>query len=339
LLEEMNDVSSMIADILKSGRLPEKTNQVQLVQTHISWVFVAERFVYKVKKPVNFGFLDFSTLEKREFYCQQELRLNQRLSTGIYLAVLPVTYDGKRYRIGEGPGEICDYAVKMRRIPEQLLMKSLFEEGKLQEGDLRNIAQLMAKFHLAAEGSEQIDTYGEAEQFKVNTDENFQQTGKYIGKTIRQKDFDLLRKWTDEFYLKNRPLFRARIEEGRIRDCHGDLHMEHVCLTQPVSVIDCIEFNERFRYSDTVSDIAFLLMDLEYHGGKDLAARLWDYYAAETGEGEVGDLLTFYKVYRAYVRGKVNSFQTDDGQLSPEERQGATQKASRYFQLACSYVT
>jgi len=328
----------MIEKLLDPASLPDPTTTVTLVQTHISSVLVADRFVYKIKKPVNFGFLDFSTLEKRKHYCRQEVRLNRRLSRDIYLGVLPVLQEGDRFRIGEGRGEAVEYAVKMKRIPEQVLMKTMFREGRLKNEHLDSIALLLARFHADAERSGEIDAFGEAEKFKVNTDENFQQTEKYIGKTVKQQDFLALRSWTEGFFQKNDALFRERIEKGKVRDCHGDLHMEHICLTDPVSVIDCIEFNDRFRYSDTLSDIAFLLMDLEYHGGSDQAARLWKAYQAGSGERNVEELLVFYKVYRAYVRGKVNSFQLDDDGLPSKEKERIARQASAYFDLARSYI-
>ncbi|RJR41414.1 MAG: hypothetical protein C4576_17960 [Desulfobacteraceae bacterium] len=331
-------VVSMIEKLLDPASLPDPTTTVTLVQTHISSVLVADRFVYKIKKPVNFGFLDFSTLEKRRYYCQQEVRLNQRLSREIYLGVLPVLQEGDRFRIGEGRGATVEYAVKMKRISEQVLMKTMFREGRLKNEHLDAIALLLARFHADAERSPEIDSFGEPEKFKINTDENFQQTERYTGKTVKQQDYLALRAWTDGFFLKNEALFRERIQKGKVRDCHGDLHMEHICLTDPVSVIDCIEFNERFRYSDTLSDIAFLLMDLEYHGGRDQAARLWEAYQAESGERNVEELLVFYKVYRAYVRGKVNSFQLDDERLPVVEKERIARQAAAYFDLARSYI-
>jgi len=335
----MNDKPSMIDDLLDPASLPDATESVSLVQTHISLVFVADDFAYKVKKPVNFGFLDFTTLEKRRHYCFQEVRLNQRLAEDVYLDVLPIIHDGRRYRVGEGEGgEVVEYAVKMKKIPDESLMKSLFRRGELREEHLKEIAHVLAGFHLSAERSPEIDEFGRPEAFRVNTDENFEQTEKYKGTTIKEKDFHALREWTDNFYKENSELFRKRIEAGKIRDCHGDLHMEHICLTERLSIIDCIEFNDRFRYSDTLADIAFLLMDLEYQGGKGFADQLWDFYREETGEAGMEALLTFYKVYRAYVRGKVTSFQLDDDQISPQEKETAAQTAAKYFQLARSYI-
>ncbi|PKN24806.1 MAG: hypothetical protein CVU64_21330 [Deltaproteobacteria bacterium HGW-Deltaproteobacteria-21] len=329
---------SMIERLLDPASLPDPTSTVTLVQTHISSVIVADRFVYKIKKPVNFGFLDFSTLEKRKYFCHQEVRLNQRLSKEIYLGVLPVLQEGDRFRIGEGRGAAVEYAVKMKRIPEQVLMKSMFREGRLGIEHLNSISLLLARFHGEAERSKEIDSFGEPEKFKINTDENFMQTEKYVGRTLKEEDFLSLRGWTDAFYQKYDRLFRERIEKGKIRDCHGDLHMEHICLTEPVSVIDCIEFNDRFRYSDTLSDIAFLLMDLEYHGGRDQAAHLWKAYQVESGERDVEGLLVFYKVYRAYVRGKVISFQLDDERLPGMEKERIARQASAYFDLARRYI-
>jgi aminoglycoside phosphotransferase family enzyme len=335
----MRDKPSMIDDLLDPASLPDATERVSLVQTHISLVFVADEFVYKVKKPVNFGFLDFTTLEKRRHYCFQEVSLNQRLAENVYLGVLPISYDGRRYRVGElGGGDVVDYAVKMKKIPQHTLMKSLFSRGELREEHLREIAHTLADFHLTAEQSLDIDEFGKPEAFKVNTDENFEQTERYKGITIEEGDFYALREWTDSFYEENGGLFWNRIREGKIRDCHGDLHMEHICFTDKLSIIDCIEFNDRFRYSDILADIAFLLMDLEYQGGKGFADQLWKFYGQQAGEEGMEALLAFYKVYRAYVRGKVTSFRLDDDQIGSQEKMAAVQTATSYFRLAYSYI-
>jgi len=330
---------SMIDDLLNPVLLPDKTEKVSLIQTHISLVIIADEFVYKVKKPVNFGFLDFSTLKKRRYYCHQEIILNRRLSKDIYIGVLPIFYDGKVYTMGRGKGRIAEYAVKMKRLPDEMLMKSVFLRGELKGEDLRKIATVLARFHLGARNSASIDTFGEPESFKVNTDENFAQTQKYIETTIQRKDFNAIRRWTTSFYNSNRELFLGRIKAKNIRDCHGDLHMEHICLTEDLPIFDCIEFNKRFRYSDCVSDIAFLLMDLEYHGGNAFSRLLLDFYKEMAGEeAKVDSLLTFYKVYRAFVRGKVSSFQLDDESIGIEKKEEAIQIARRYFGLARSYV-
>ena len=332
-------LDSMIQDLLQPGSLPDPTRQVRLVQTHISLVFVADEFVYKVKKPVNFGFLDFTTFEKRAFYCRQELDLNRRLAKDVYLSVLPIRFNGKTYSLRSRKGEIVEHAVKMKRISEERLMKSLYERGALTEHHLKRLARRLAAFHAQALRTPEIDGFGQSRRFRINTDENFAQIRKYRGISLSKEQFDALREWTDGFYRTRQELFDRRIGQGKIRDCHGDLHMEHVCFSRSLSIIDCIEFNERFRYSDTVADIAFLLMDLEYHGGKKCSASLWKHYRTVAGEEAVEPLLDFYKVYRAVVRGKVNSFQVDDPTIGSEDKDKAVQRAKKYFALACSYLS
>lgn len=329
---------SMIEDLLNPASLPDPTQNVTLIQTHISLVFVADEFVYKIKKPVNFGFLDFSTLKKRRYFCHQEVLLNKRLTEGIYLGVMPILYDGRNYRIGQGRGDIVEYAVKMKRIPDERLMKSMYCRGELTTDHLKDIAQVIAKFHGDAERSPEIDHFGELEVFKFNTDENFEQTRKYVGTSIDRKDFVALSQWTDRFFKQNRDLFKCRIADHRIRDCHGDLHMEHVFLGDSISIFDCIEFSDRLRYTDMLADIGFLLMDLEYRGGREYSNQLWRFYAEKTGDIGMEPLLAFYKVYRAYVRGKVISFQLDDEGIGGDEKVKAMRSANAYFKLARSYT-
>jgi len=330
---------TFINDLMNPEALPDPTEKTSLVQTHISFVIIADSFVYKIKKAVNFGFLDFSTLEKRRYYCQREIDLNRRLSDDLYIDVLPVCFDGTRHRIGEGWGKPVDYAVKMKRIPENLLMRSVFENGLLTNEHLKRISGKLAHFHLNAAHSDEIDEFGLPESFKINTDENFQQTEKYQGITIGEKDFRDIKQWTDDFYRSKEQIFHERIKGKMIRDCHGDLHMDHICLTDSVPIFDCIEFNERFRYTDTLADIAFLLMDLEYRGGMEFASVLWRNYKDISGGGDNTDaLLNFYKVYRAYVRGKVISFQLDDQNIDQGKKEEAISAAERYFRLAREYI-
>jgi hypothetical protein len=331
-------MSSLIDDLMDPRALPDPTSGVTLVQTHISLVFVGDDYVYKVKKAVDFGFLDFTTLERRRHFCEEEVRLNRRLSRGLYTGVLPVVVDRDRHRIGHGQGTVVDYAVRMRRIPEALLMKSLFLKGQLTDRHLTRLAERLARFSGEAETSPQIERFGEPDRFRLNTDENFRQTEPYVGRSIDAQTFEAIRQWTDGAYRTHRLLFSDRIRQGRIRDCHGDLHMEHVCLADEIAIFDCIEFNQRFRYSDTLSDIAFLLMDLEFHGGQSQSQRLWELYMRMTGETGVEALVTFYKIYRAYVRGKVTSFLLDDARIDEKAKTAAAARARRYFELARQYV-
>lgn len=312
--------------------------ELKVVHTHISMVFVTDKNAIKIKKPVDFGFLDFTTLDKRHFFCHQELILNRRLAKDIYLDILPIRSKKGQYSITGGPGTIVDYAILMKRIPEESLMKNRLLVGELKEQDLEKVARLLADFHLTAKTSEKISEFGKPEAFKVNTDENFAQTQKYIGLTIPHKTWLYLKEWTENFFKKMNDLFLLRITTRKIRDCHGDLHMEHIAfIDDKVVIIDCIEFNERFRYGDILNDIAFLIMDMEYNGYYKESKLIWDYYSSYAEEKGFYELLTFYKVYRAYVRGKVLSFQID-GTTSSEERQRITEKAKMYFELAHRYT-
>lgn len=331
-------MTSLTEDLLETEAYPEKTSRVEMIQTHISYVFLTDRFVYKVKKPVNFGFLDFTTLEKRKYYCDQELVLNRRLSPDVYLDVLPICEEKGRLGFWSN-GEIRDYAVKMIRLPMEKLMKRLLQTGKLDEVMVSRVAKKIAVFHHAAENSPEIEKYGKISTIKFNTDENFLQTEKFIGKTISPIQFDTLKHYTNTFYEEKCDVITGRIKDKKIKDCHGDLHMEHILITDDdIKIFDCIEFNERFRYSDTAADIAFLAMDLDYHGRKDLAEKLMHHYIKQSGDMRVMDVLTFYKVYRAYVRGKVISFRLDDPAIPNEEKEKATLTAKNYFNLAYSYI-
>ncbi|RPI79793.1 MAG: hypothetical protein EHM45_01390 [Desulfobacteraceae bacterium] len=331
-------MSTLLQDLMNPEALPDETKEVKWVQTHISSVLITDHYAYKMKKEVNFGFLDFSTLEKRHYYCRREIELNQRLSQNIYLDVLPVYYDGQGHTLGKGRGRIVEYAVRMRRIPDEILMRNVFQRGQLQSAHLKDLAGLLSRFHATAEHSAEIASYGDSRAFKINTDENFAQTKNYIARTIDPVDYTLIQQWTDRFYREHQNLFNERKDRGKIRDCHGDLHMAHICLIDPIVIIDCIEFNERFRYSDTLADIAFLLMDLDFHGGRAFSDELWGYYAQAAGEKGRETLLKFYKVYRAYVRGKVIGFQLDDPHIAEEEKKQALKAAQQYFKLCAAYI-
>ena len=333
--------SKLINDLMHPSAYPDMPEKITLAQTHISTVFIGDKFVYKIKKPVNFGFLDFSTLEKRKYFCNKEVELNSRFSQDVYLGIFPVTFDGTKYAIN-GRGDVVDYAVKMRRLSDEDLMKSRFKKGNLTSEDIERIGKAIADFHKISGRSKEIDKFGNLDVVKFNTGENFQQTAEFIGDSISKEQYNGLKNWTDEFYKEHQQLFAQRIKNGKIRDCHGDLHMEHVCLTDPIIIFDCIEFNDRFRYSDTLSDIAFLLMDLEFNDGKRFSDQLCKAYLTSVGEKDddlIYHLIKFYKLYRAYVRGKVTSFILRDLAVSDDKKIEAREIAQRYFALAYSYIS
>jgi len=327
----------LVKALLKPEAYPENPGKIELMQTQMSFVFLAKEFVYKVKKAVDLGFLDYTTLEKRRFFCRKEIELNRRLCPEAYLGVVPVTSDKGAIRI-EGKGETIEYAVKMRRLPRQKMMNILLASDGVSVEMVAGVAQKLAAFHKKAGTNPEISAFGEIKAITRNTDENFAQTEKYIGKTISKDSYRRIKDYTDSFVEKNAPLFNKRVKEGRIRDCHGDLHAAHICFTDDICIYDCIEFNDRFRYCDVASEMAFLAMDLDHYGRADLSRALVKAYVAGSGDKEMLKLLGFYKSYRAYVRGKVESFKLDDPYISKGEKEETQDIAASYFDLARAYT-
>jgi len=303
----------------------------------MSFIFLTGEYVYKIKKPVNLGYLDYTTLEKRHLFCHQELELNRRLCPGAYLAVVPIVEEKGGLRI-EGQGKAIEYAVKMKQLPQDRMMDVLLPRGQVTLEMVARVAEKLADFHKKAETSREIAAFGKLDVVRQNTDENFAQTEKYIGTSITAEEYQHTKNYTNDFIDSNASLFDKRVREGRIRDCHGDLHAAHVCFTGDICIYDCIEFNERFRYSDTASEIAFLAMDLDRYQQAGLSRQLVNTYVRLSHDEELLKLLDFYKCYRAYVRGKVESFKLDDPYIPEEEKAKVLTAARSYFELAESYV-
>jgi aminoglycoside phosphotransferase family enzyme/predicted kinase len=327
----------LVQGLLEPKAYPEATTRIELLQTQMSFVLLTDNYVYKVKKPVNLGFLDYTTLEKRRFFCQREVELNQRLCPEVYLGVVPIIQEGSNI-IVEGKGEAIEYAVKMHRLPQQAMMDRLLAGDRVTPEMITRVAQKLAEFHKRAETNATISAFGEIKAIRKNTDENFTQTEKYIGNTISQEKYQRIKAYTDSFIKKNATLFQQRIAGGRIRDCHGDLHAAHVCFTDGICIYDCIEFNDRFRYSDVAAEVAFLAMDLDHYGRADLARRFVSAYIDKSQDSGLIKLLNFYKCYRAYVRGKVEGFKLDDPYIAPAEKRQILEVASSYFDLADAYI-
>lgn len=331
------EFSALIIALQNPEIYPDHPEKAEVVQTHVSAIFLTGTYVYKVKKPVDFGFLDFTTLEKRKFYCQQEVELNRRLCPEVYLGVVEIRSHRGCISIG-GAGEVVEYAVLMKQLPWERMMDQLLAQGAIPSGLLQKIAEKVAHFHANAATSGEIASYGEMDVIRQNVEENFSQTEKYVGLSISPEAFKGTQENTCRFMERHLPLFQKRIAAGRIRDCHGDLHLQHICLTEEILIFDCIEFNRRFRYSDVAADIAFLLMDLDFHNYPLLSADLASSYLAISRDWPLFLLLDFYKSYRAYVRGKVVSFRLDDPAISAPEKTSALEEAKRYFHLAHSYA-
>jgi aminoglycoside phosphotransferase family enzyme/predicted kinase len=316
---------------------PERPASIVLHETHASLVFVGDTTVYKIKKPVDFGFLDFTTLEKRRFFCREEVRLNKRLAPGVYLGVVPVYGRAAEYSFRRQKGSaIVDYAVKMRRIPEERLLDYLIGQGRLLYGALGEVGAAIARFHANAP-VHRDDPFGNVEVVRTNTNENFLQIASCRGITLDAAVYSLLASYTRDFITAHEPLFSARKRDGFVREGHGDLHSHHVCLLRPPIIVDCIEFNKRFRIGDVLEDMGFLLMDLEYHGRFDLSAAVSRAYFSLAPGAADPDLLRFYKVYRAVVRGKVEGFTADTATDEPG-KQEAEQRARDYYLLARHYI-
>ncbi|MFC1871242.1 hypothetical protein ACFLYF_02425 [Chloroflexota bacterium] len=333
----MPQLPEMVEALLNPAIYPEATQQVQLMQTQMSFVFIAGDYVYKTKKPVNLGYLDYRTLEQRHYFCRREVELNRRLCPDVYLDVVTVNDDNGVFSLN-GKGEIKDYAVKMRHLPPAAMMDNLLPQNRVTPEMVTGVARKLAEFHAKAETSAEISRFGGLDTVRQNTEENFTQTENKIGNTITQEAFRRIKDYTDNFVNGNTALFQKRVDNGRIRDCHGDLHAAHICFTDDIYIYDCIEFNDRFRYCDVASEIAFLSMDLDRYGRNDLSLVFTDAYIGLSQDRDIRELLGFYKCYRAYVRGKVEGFKLDDPHIAEDEKARVLTIARRYFELAESYI-
>lgn len=312
---------------------------VDLIQTHISYVLLAGDHAYKIKKPLDLGFLDYSTLEKRRHFCEEEVRLNRRMCGDTYLGVVPVTEEPSGgFRLG-GNGQPVEWAVHMRRLPAEGAMPALLARGEVDFEMIRAVAHRLAEFHLTSETSEYIASFASVEGVMVNWRENFEQTEPYIGRTITREQWEEVKAYVEGFAARDRALFERRAAEGRARDCHGDLRAEAIVFKDgDVCIYDCIEFNDRIRYGDVASDMAFLAMDFDFRGRPDLADDLLGLYLNATQDATLPLVLNFYRCYRAYVRGKVDGFQIDQPEVGKRQRAAAERRARRYFRLARAYA-
>lgn len=314
---------------------PHRPSAVELIETHISWVFLAGEYVYKVKKPVNLGFLDFRTLARRRHFCREEIRLNQRLAPNAYLDVVTITGERGEYRLG-GAGRTLEVAVWMRRLPADRMLDQLVRTAGADHHLLEDIGRTIAEFHASAAQGPAIARFGRPEVVRRNMEENLAQTGRLPPEVLPPATRTIVRSFLRETLRGQRRRFSERVRAGRIRDCHGDLQAQHVCCTDPIQVFDCIEFNHRFRYGDTAGEIAFLAMDLDASGRSDLALDFINAYLDSSGDFGAVPLLDFYRAYRAWIRGKVYGLQAIDPGRA--EHVALMSRARGYFELAASYA-
>ncbi len=315
---------------------------ITLIQTHISYVFLTGDYVYKVKKPVNYGFLDFSTLEKRQHFCGEEIRLNQRGAGELYLGVLPITETADGFHL-DGSGDIAEYTVKMVQFPTGQLFSDLFARNELTKVHMEQLAQVMAQFHATAQTSDYIRSFGEPAQVRIAFDENYAQTVGYIGGPQTQAQFDETKAYSDRLFDQQPELLTQRIQANKIRECHGDCHMGNIALLQEngkdkILLFDCIEFNEPFRFVDVMYDVAFAVMDLDARDRPDLGNAFLNAYVEQTGDWEGLSVLPLYLSRQAYVRGKVTSFLLNDPTIPEPVKAVATKTAGGYYTLAWRYT-
>lgn len=301
----LGENEDLVKGLLEANAYPHETGLIQLMETHISWVFLTGQYAYKVKKPVDFGFLDFSTLDKRKFYCQEELRLNQRLAKAWYLDVVPITGTSQQPII-DGTGTAIDYAVKMQQFPTSKTLKELAENGKLNAEVIDQIAQIIADFHAGIDKAAPRSPYGSSKEIKHWFDENFHHIRPLLDDKQPLFQLETIANWGNKEWQEKSPFMQQRKQEGYVRECHGDLHLGNMTITKGrVLVFDCIEFNPSLRWIDVISEAAFLVMDLTHLGHDGFAYRFLNRYLQHTGDYKGLALLHFYLAYRAFVRAKV----------------------------------
>lgn len=332
------DVGRLVEHLRDPAAYPHPADDLTLHQTHISVVALAGPWAYKVKKPVDRGFLDFTSLEERLHYCRREVELNRRLAPDVYQGVVPLTREGGQVRV-DGDGEPVEWAVKMERLDPSATLLARLERGDLTANQIDRVARRIASFHEEAASGPEIARFGRWDVVVHNARENFTQSLPQVERTVSRDVLARSVRLTEEELARRRELIEERARAHRPRDTHGDLHLDHVYLLpdreppDDLVVIDCIEFSDRFRYADPVADVAFLYMDLAVRGERRLARRLADVYFRETGDEEGRALLPFYAAYRSHVRGKVEGMTVDDEDVTPDERSEAARKSRAHWLL------
>jgi aminoglycoside phosphotransferase family enzyme/predicted kinase len=329
----------MLIEALQNQALYDHpVERFEVVETHISWVLLTGPYAYKIKKPVDLGFLDFSTLEKRRFYCREELRLNRRLAPDLYVDVVVITGSARAPILG-GAGPVIDYAVKMKQFPSEAQLDRVLARGGLTAEHVDALAREIAEFHgravIAGEGT----PFGEPERIAQPVRENFRQLRERLGDPNDRSRLERLESWTEAEYTALGFEFGSRKRGGFVRECHGDLHLANIAWIDGRAVaFDCIEFSEGLRWIDVMSEVAFLTMDLDDRGAPHLACRALNTYLEQTGDYAGLRVLRFYRVYRAMVRAKVACIRMDQAGAGDRDRERLRQEALGYLDLAERYT-
>ena len=325
--------------LVAEGRFPDSCPKPELIETHISWVILCDRFAYKIKKPIKYPFLDFSTLEKRKIDCEKEVLLNQRLTEDIYIGVLPIKQRANSITIGDEEGQVIENAVWMHKMETGRRMDLLLLNNQVSESDISKLAEKIASFHKKATIVNQKDIWAVDHQFMDLGNEK-----DYLKNVLDKKDIDLIDhsvSISQKFNHTHLPLLRSRLKAGFIRDVHGDLHTRNIFLLTSPQPFDCIEFNEDFRQIDVLNEIAFLCMDLDAFGKKDLSGLFFESYHRLSHnvitEAEK-QLFIYYKSYRANIRAKVNSLRARSA-INEMDRAYAIAETKKYIRLMGGYLT
>lgn len=329
---------ALVRGLLRPEAYSHAADDLRVEETHASWVVLSGPFAYKIKKPVDFGFLDFSTLERRSADCEAEVRLNRRLAPAVYLGVVDIVERDGAIRVG-GPGWLLERAVWMRRLPDEGMLSALLARDAVPIGLLRRIARIIADFHATAPTGPGVDEHGALSAIESHWRESFRQMAPFIDVTIPAWELEAIRRTVEGTLHGQADLFDRRVAEGRIRDGHGDLHAGSICLVgKQVIVFDCLEFSPVYRCSDVAAEVAFLAMDLDHAGRADLGWSFVSEYVRRSGDSEILQLLDFYKAYRAFVRGKVRSLRLLGGALAGADRAAIMADARAYFDLAATHA-
>jgi hypothetical protein len=332
-------IQEQIDNLLLEGEFPEVSAERELIETHISWVFICNRFVYKIKKPIKYSFLDFSTLEKRKTYCQREIELNKRLTNNIYLDVVPIHKLNDHYKIGGKAGTVIEYAVRMLKMDRTKQMDQLLVQKKVTKSDIQNLAKKIALFHGNTAIIHQKDVLELQEKFNdLEAEKKYLAAQPYGDKYATIIAYAL--KTSNTFLEKNKELLADRLRAGFYRDCHGDLHSRNIFLLPSPQPFDCIEFNDDYRQIDVLNEVAFLCMDLDAFGRKDLSELFIEYYNQffpSMKSLKEQHLFVFYKAYRANIRAKVNSLRAKSA-VNEKERTKALFEVDKYLRLMESYL-
>ena len=327
---------SLLDDLRRPEAYPDpRPSAVTLVTTHISWVFLTDREVWKLKRPVDYGFVDYTTVERRRQFCEDEVRLNRRLAPDVYLGVVPVRLGPAGHWFGPD-GEIVDYAVRMRRLPDDRSMEALLRRGALTGDHLQRLASRLARFFTAAAP---VPEAGAIEAIRGPVTENFVEVEPFVGRFVSREVLDAVRDWQLGILEREAARFEERVRQGRIRDGHGDLRLEHVYFEDgdPIA-IDCVEFSSRLRSGDAAGDVAFLAMELAARSRRDLGESFLAEFARESDDHDLYGVIDFYASYRAWVRGKVAALLAADPSTPPEKAARKAEEARALFRMARAYA-